>query len=799
MIIKKASTINKKYKVALIVISVLIDFAIIGFMLVVTVSSIISSGSQILENDYSLIILSALATISLGDILLVFQKKSTLSFQIIKTLMKLNLFKRKKNNSIELSRFQQRFCEEIYGLETQKSFIYVYGNSSKGKTTTIICLLADFWDNCDSFDDLKNLKDVVFIDCTNSKDEIIDFFEMRNSVNTRISKFSKNLIVLDNVEKLGSFFMNENFELFSSSKSLFIIIEDTVDNYSNYSPEQLKKSLLVKNFNGNIIDIEKIDLLEYIFSLNHTEKKVFFVLYFITSFRAFASKKDVIKVLKTSRFKLYKAFKTIQKSKVFIDFPLNREYFYCSKKNSLKNIESNFKNDCIYNSVLKLLLCTEDIEPECRWVCLIKSPLRLIETLNNDERIKLFNKAIANGNYEGLYNELCLELTSNPSKEKVFYYERAFLAFYMGKHEESSTLFKKLIYSQKTENRKKEIILHIIESSHGDPSDNNMDNIEALINILKSNDDFYKLCADYWKTHIETERGIFDVYKFEMIRKKIMQYNTFEQNVLMRSIIHRCFTDELRCYHILGVTPPATLCNQYTQFLDTCKASRKEYYTNLYIKANTKHYIEIADMVMDGVDCQSIDGAVEIANQYYQNAMDSTYADKKSKRATLVKQLDLNMMYANFDYEKTEKEVKLFLLHSQINKVGVHEAFCMTLLIKSLILNPANITNDYGIDFSVERTKEIFDYYKNATRIYKEYRNKYGLFRLNFLLCLFLLLKNEKTSKNVFEKLEKLKKASYQYPRENKIIDELIKRNQNGNLTFMFILSVVRSYPIILQ
>ncbi len=801
MIIKKAPIVSKKYKRAITTISIILDIVIIALLLIIIFSSIISSSNEIvLKNDYSLIVLTALATISLGDVLLIFQKKSSLSFCIIKVLSTLIPFNLKKQYNIELSSFQKKFCEEIFGLESKKSFIYIYGNTFKGKTTTIICLLSDFWDNIDSYDSIKDIKDVTFIDCTNSKDEIIDFFEMRSSVNTRINKFSKNLIILDNVEKLGSFFIYENIELFSSSKSLFILIEDTTEDFPICSKEEINKSLLSRNFNNNVIDIEKIDLFHYIVSLREREKEVFFALYFLTSFRAFASKSDVKKILKIRAIELHKALKSISNSNIFIPFPLNKEYLYCSQKKSLKNIEVSFKGDFTYNFVLKLLLGTNEIEPECRWGCLVKSPIELINSIQEDEKITLFNSALANGNYEIMYDELCQEIEETPLKEPFFFYEKAFLAFYMGKHEESTTIFKKLIASQTEEKKKKEIILHIVESSHGNPSNNNMDNIDALLKTLKLHNDLYKVCAEYWEAHIDTERGVFNIKKFEQVREDILCHKEHFSNDLVRSITHRSFTDELRCYHILGINPPQNLCDKYLRFLDTCKASRKEYFSNLYIKANTKHYIELTNAILGYPINQSVEDIVENANQYYQIALNSTYGDKKSKSATQIKQLDLNMMYNNFDYEKTNKELKMFLLNSQINKVAVHEAFCMTLIIKSLILNPANITNDCGVDYSEETIDEISNYHKSASKIYREYKNEYGHFRLDFLISLFaLILENSKERDIVFAKLEQFKNTYQHYPREIRIIDELLKRKENNDLTIMFVLSLIRSYPIILQ
>ncbi len=232
-----------------------------------------------------------------------------------------------------------------------------------------------------------------------------------------------------------------------------------------------------------------------------------------------------------------------------------------------------------------------------------------------------------------------------------------------------------LINAQTNTIDKKELMLHIIESSHGNPNAVNMQMIEKMITHLKEGNDFYSICAQYWEIHILGEKGTFLYADMAKIRNSILEYKGESNTEIKNSILHRTFTDEIRFNHILGNEHIFLLYERFDEFLKTSTKSRHEYFSDLYIEANRIHYISIVDSVLDKNITQSeLEEFVRTADYYYEKALNTNYFDQRSKRATKAKQADLKMMYYDFDFEDVVQTISMFRLHSQINNVGVHEA-----------------------------------------------------------------------------------------------------------------------------
>lgn len=283
------------------------------------------------------------------------------------------------------------------------------------------------------------------------------------------------------------------------------------------------------------------------------------------------------------------------------------------------------------------------------------------------------------------------EIHKSPEKGKIFTYEKGFLSFHVGNHKEATDLFWSLINNQETTIKRKEIMLNIIQSNHGNPDQENMNTIYSFINYLKQNNDFYSVCAQYWETHIRSEKGEFDIESFHNIRNEIKKH---ENNPIKNSIVQRCFTDEIRCYHILGRKPPMELYCSYRDFLKKGSIIRFNYFYNLYVEANDIHYIRILESVL----CENgnVQELADSADYFYKLSLSSSYGDEKSLLATKIKHFDLKMLYADFNFEETVREINIFRTRSQMNNVKVQEAYCETLLIKAYILNPKNFSNDSG-------------------------------------------------------------------------------------------------------
>ena len=799
MIIKNSSIFSKKQRSIIVIVSFLFDVAIFA---IVIISFFIGYSSNVNteKNNYIVAILAAVGMVSFGDMLVIFSKRKSIPFLIFRAFKKIN--DALSQIGIEINTMQLQFCEAIVGRKSDKRLIYIHGNKNKGKSTAVLFLLKVLLLNSDSINDIPWYENITFIDCSNNKDEIINFFLMNEPVLNRIKRFNNCLIILDNIECLGSIFLEENINLFSSYRSFFILIEDTHSPTPMVSKDMLEEALCVYDFNPNVISVrESLNLYKELIDFDSMTKNVFFALYFSTLNSYFVQKKNIRKVLSISRQQFHKSFKKIQKLKIFVSFPYNTSYCYCCKKRVLENIDKQFSEDLIYNSVLKVCIFSNLLNAENKWLCLIRSAVSTIELVEQEKRQKMFHKALYNGNYTGLYNELEIAINNNSSKRTLFLYEKAFLSFHIGNHEEAANCYTSLINLQPDINKKKELILHIIECTHGNPDQTNMHMINNMITELKVSNDFYSVCARYWEVHILSEKGIFSLDNMKTIRKNISKYTHSCNTSLQRSILHRTFTDEIRFNHILGNDQIFSLYDEYSNFLLSCGKVRQEYYNNLYIEANYIHYISIMNIVLyQNAPTSLLEEYVETADHYYEQALKTEYNDEKSKRATRVKQADLRMMYWNFNYEETIQTINLFRVHSQINHVGVHEAYCETLLIKALILHPHNISNESGIHIPDERLKEIYLHFDNSKKIFEKYQNNYGIFRLMFIVLLLELLISDLSTEDLyFKAIQDLRNSNPQYTKESKIIDELIQRRDKDYISKFFIISIIKAYPIILQ
>jgi len=744
--------------------------------------------------------MTILSLFSISDMLVICTKKQSIAFKITKNLgTRLGNRKRIKDKFM-LTSFQKQFCELIYGLEQKRRFIYVFGKAYKGKTTAIIYLLKDMVSNSSTWDEMPWPNNLYFIDCTGKKEDILDFFLTNESINTRINKFSGKIIIVDNIECMGDKFFEDNIGLFSSHKSLFIIIEDTVTKQKIKDDALLSNALHVSDFDKNIFNVrQNVNLFNQLLKLTHVDRTVFFSLYFLTLSSAFAKKDDICKSLGIRNRKLSKSLSAIKATNLFINFPFNENYYYCLSKIDIKNTEEIFTNDLAYNETLQKLFNTRSIDGECRWRCLVKCNIALIKDVDENERMKLFSVAVKNCNYNSLFDELETAISIAPEKSELFLFERAVLSFNTGNHKKAVEYYTVLLSVQRTRERRKELMLRIIESNHGNPNDNNMEMIEDWIVSLQEDGDIHALYAKYWDCHIKTEKGIFPVDEFRSLRLSLNDIKA--QKHVINAIKNRCYTDEIRCLHLLGETLPLSLCEEYKSFLLEYKGNtRYEYFYNLYVEANTIHYVDMLELLIaDGIDYDAYDMKIK-AEFYYDRALGSLYKSEKSLRATRIKKLEVGMFAIDFDFDDALNQINLFLIHSQINFVTVHEAFCHTLLMKVHLIAPINFNNIDGFMISEGAKNKIENHYLKGRATYSAYGNEYGVFRLDFLYKLYIILTaNPEQYDECFATLYDFTCTVVNYPKEKKIMHALQKRRQQNNLPKLYLSNIIRFYPIILQ
>lgn len=800
MIIKNSSVYTKKQRKAITIISGIIDMIILVILVISIIVLFLDNLEIIGESHFVIILLAVLCMLPFSDLMSIYKKKRSFASNLVNVFISRN--KLYSISNIEINQRQLELCETILGNSSGNRSIYLYGKKNRGKSTAVLFLLKGLLDSSSSTDDIPWSDNLIFIDCSSNKDEIINFFHLNGSSQNRIKRFKDNFIVLDNIERLGDLFFNENISLFSSHNSCFVIIEDTENEISIHNMESLNKRLYVFDFNSSVISVKNsIKTYDFVNSLDTVSKKVFWLLYLHSLSSAFIDKKTAYSILKISRSRFNRSIKKIESIGIFITFPFNAAYMYCLNRQIVEKIEKHFQNDPTYNHMLNILINENKSDPEIRWRCLIRSTTENIKAISEVTRYKLLHKALYNGNYKDLYKELNAIFEQTPEKRSVLLYEKAYLAFHNGYHKEASECYKALLSMQNSLKNKKTLMLRIIESSHGNPDEENMRMIYDMISELRTYDDFFSLCAEYWDVHILSEKGKFYPAEMRRIRERLSAYSGDDITVIKRSIVHRTFTDEIRFYHIIGSDNIEGLYSDYIEYLDSCNPVRKEYYYNLYIEANNIHYLILPEIILnDSADQNDIEQYVKDSNYYYNKAILSLYTDEKSKRAARVKQKDLQMMYSDFDFTDVVRTTNIFLIHSQINNVAVHEAFCRTLLVKAYILCPDNISNEIGINILKKNRRAIKGNYENAYKIYKKYHNEYGIFRLDFLLLMYKLLISKKKEETYFlNELKKLSTRFLEYKKEARIINKIVINSNDNALSKMMLLSIIKAYPIILQ
>ncbi|MCR5636245.1 MAG: hypothetical protein K6F76_03575 [Clostridiales bacterium] len=804
MIINNVSILSKKQKKALLIISLIVDIIatlIFSSLIIITYKS----NSEFFNNKYTaIVILTVLGTVPIGDMFYVFKKKKSYIFRIINAVSSKKTLLSKSNMSI--NSVQLKLCERISGSNDKTGLIYVYGKKNKGKTTGVIFLLESLLLNNNYIDNSNIINTFTYIDCTNEKQGIIDYFYINSNVLDRIKKFENKLVVIDNVECLGKAFLEDNINLFSSKKSVFIIVEDTNSDVGLLDDNDTNYALHICNFNKSVFSmIKSIDIKSMISNMNSHEKRVLYALYLFSISYSFVNKNVLSEILGYKKREFNKIYKIIQNKNLFVDFPFNDSYCFCYRKSELRNVNNiTTIQDAEYSYVLDKFIKSDLLDSEIKWLCLIRSSFQKVSCYSNQYRLDLFYKALYNGDYKKLYDELAFATKDDERKGKLFLYEKAYLSFYLGKHLEASKIYRTMISNCSNANHKKTLMLHIIESSHGNPNSINMKMIGDFIKELKLHSDLFSVFAEYWEVHINSEKGIFNPSKLSKIRSKLQgNLQGIDNNTINigNSIIQRTFTDEIRINHILGNNEMLRLYSEYVDFLNTCSDAMKEYYSNLYIEANHIHYILLLNSILN-IEREEYDleELIKTADEYYNKAINCSYADEKSRRAARVKQLDLCCFYNDFNVDEAVSQINVFRIHSQINSVGVHEAYCETLLMKMLIIDSCNIDNYNGFNFNESKMKDIYMHFQKSVEIYNAYGNEYGVFRSRFIILLFELLFSTKDStEKVIKKLVDLIGNHINYSKEKMIVECLYRKIKEQSITKMQLISLIKAYPIILQ
>lgn len=784
MIVEKIPIISKKTRMIEIIISV------ICFLLFACMAIVAFVYGENKSNIALGIFLSAISFISIGDLLLSLTLHKNIAYSIINVINK--FFKRSKDTSFHMTQNQNGmityFCNNI---NDASSPIFIVGEKGLGKSTAILRLIEELY-----LGEAGNIEDklngVIFINCATSKKEIFNMFSTLNPFES-VKKFSHKIIIMDDAEKIGTFFISKNKELIELKKGLFVLIfnknltnvKELTKEFNITAPFEFKES---KGTPSNINVSEGL--------ISNINQRILAALFILSDIYTLIDTFLIEDLVHIPYNQIKKEIKTICKCGLFLQFKPNTRYIYCCQNisNQRKIIDS-----FIFDDVLKNAIEAPKIDKLTKWNCLLNCSMSKLCSINQEIIHSIFNDAVKAGDYDVMY-----DLLDNQSdkKKKFFMYEKSLLAFHLGKHNEAVQGYKSVLKNSSDEKSRKKLMLGIIEASHGTIDTHVSSFINDCLNELRNCEDPYYEYALYWEFHIKTERGDFKDYlnpknkrfNSSRLQSNIQKLENFSTDLLCGEIIQRYYTDCIRCFHILGYDPPSSIMSNFKVFLST-ELKKSQYYVNLYINANTIHYIKIPQLFLNDKN-DKIEEYVQNAIEYYNVALNCGYGDVKSTMAAQLKKDDLLLFYKDIDFNAIRNDIINFQELAIAQNVDVFVAYSYTLLMKWAILNPENFNNLQGLIFDKSKRKEIESAYKSARSIYQKYNNCYGVLRLDFIKCLYTLITTHNRSEAI-NNMEKLLQGYHHLKRELSILEYLKKGPDK--LTVNKIFTLIRIYPIILQ
>lgn len=695
---------------------------------------------------------------------------------------------------------QMDVCAWITNNIQNDNIIAIYGKPDIGKTSSVFMFLEK---NTKDYNLLKNInwdKNILYIDCKNNKNEIFNFF-YEEARNVQRVKYENSLIIIDNLEVMAKSFQKNLYNRANCCMGRFILLFDTYNSINT----SLKSKYMEKNNTLKESDLYKFKTIYE--KLSNNEKIVLLIIYYISLSHTLIQINDINTMfcedLSYFRIKLI-LFSLLQKHFI-IFFPFDYSYIIMVKRIEMSKILTDIGTTQQNLSAVDKMFLNSEKFPESAWISLIKLPYEKIMQMDIAKREQLFSSALSSGNYSSLCKIILDELEYSPIKENIFLYEIGTLYFFNSRQEDAFKKYNNLIKQENTENKRKRIMLRIIEATHGDTNSATQGNIKLYISELLNSNYEYSLYAEYWNLHIKTEKGIFFVEKYEQLLNNLVNYKSNIQDwQIYQEITKRCYTDIIRACHILMKSTIQTdLPLNFINFLKETSCNNEiivKYYNSLYIKANTLHYVDMMNAILNSKNCQDI---YEEALSSYNLAITCGYENQKSVSACEIKSIDLKM-YSDenvYQFDEYEMKIKSFMANAEINKVHVHVAYCKTLLAKLYMVQNLYDNEYRKLSNRQKKNSKIKACLQEAKKIYKVYKNDYGIIRIDFLELLYNIA--SASSKSEFEKIVQkmtdILEKHQEYQREMHII-QFYKNIIANDISFgMLSFSILKAYPMIMQ
>ena len=692
---------------------------------------------------------------------------------------------------------QAEVCSWINAKILNKAGILIYGKTNVGKTSSIFIYLSQYTKNKDLLHQLNWTESIIYIDCKNNKNEILNFFSYKGKY-FKNNMFEKTLIVVDNLELMGKTFFENLLQIVNSTTGTFILLVDAYqlnDDFNN----KLEQKYLREDCISLISNSDHFK--ESYINLTSDEKIIFLIIYYVSLSVTLIPIKDIFNIVNGEfsfiRFRM--KLNTLSRKGLIKKFPFDRNYILLTNRINILKEQQLFWDTAQNSEAISKMLNNSNKFPESAWLSMIHLSYEQLSKLDVNKKETLFSNALTCGNYFMLHKTLQDELIYCPVKERLFLYELGTLFFYNNMQDQAFKNYNRLINETISDKVKYATMLRIIEATHGDINFSTIQNINNYLSALTSRNNEYELYAKYWMLHIESERGNFCINEFNnllfaLTSSEDLQYT----NDIQIEIIKRCYTDIIRSSHILYREPSNSIITEFLSFMDkNYDKAMCQYYKNLYVDANTLHYIQLLKDILCGGNCKD---TYDKAVAYYNAAIQNGTERQKSVKACEIKSIDLQLFDPQnmIKFEIYQEKIENYLSNAEINKVSVHVAYCKTLLAKLYMVKNLQDTEYFVAIHRKINNSTIKAYLRESKSIYQKYQNEYGVIRIEFLenLYNFATLTSEDDRNKSMQKISNIVENHQEYQREKDILDFL---QNDGKSSRMSVISIIKAYPIIMQ
>jgi phage antirepressor YoqD-like protein len=742
---------------------------------------------------------------------------------------------------------------DIIGKNTEKDCITAFDKLYKN-SIYIDCSLSErsIKDFISNYKSSHYLNRYIFIDKIENLSEqmALEFYQNIISpyINIKDNKLNASLLVLI-TEINAQMNSNQNYLInqMKQSKLIYtfhlddkIIVNNTGNNYIDYLSEEINNSDndIIRLHYHNLMNAKKIPpYLNDMISCNRKQENNDIILVFIaiiaySSYNALFNIKELLELIqhynnlhkvKTNRRKLKEIVNELNKVRFIHKFPLKKDFYSFGQilsKHYRKRINNNQVLSNMYNEYMSVLYQKElKINNERNyvllWLFLISNSKQQI--INESNRDKIFYEALAQGNFQYMLNELKFNIALNPEKENIFDREFGVLNEKVGNRIEAQTYLNRFINdSNQNNDEKNQMKLFIFEANHGKNPD------KEIVNeiISTTSNMFIKFQAEYWIEHINIERGTFNYEKFESLVSKIIHNKQWQNEFNFAHVLRRVYSDYARLYYLIGNINKEKIHNIEVSMKNSPLSKLHAQYNTYYQLTIKAHYIHYDILFQLGIfkeykysfyditdNCGDLQAIINMSNQMYNGIVDELKGiNDKSWRVVLIRKQEVELMRADFIYSNIKEILIEFQKHSIRNDVDVHTAYVKCLLFKLEFIN-AFLKDDRIKD---KPQKSCNEYLDAAYKIYEEYNNTYGLFRIDFLR-LFLqfamdIYNNSKANnknyylnskmKQFISSLKVLTDKHKNYKREQYIYQYL---SELQNLNMITLIDVIKFYPVVLQ